>query len=125
MEMPKINFEPLIDNSRDELIKKIYENPCVSCFLVYLRNRYQHETEWEYLIECCSLYNQNDILWFNDWYEGQQYVEYLGIAVIDVPQIWGALMFYCEICGDWMDCWNDCENCDVWKEEHTKDNEED
>lgn len=27
-------------------------------------------------------------------------------------------MFYCEICGDWMDCWNDCENCDVWKEEY-------
>lgn len=27
-------------------------------------------------------------------------------------------MFYCEICGDWMDCWNDYENCDVWKEEH-------
>lgn len=27
-------------------------------------------------------------------------------------------MFYCEICSDWVDCWNDCENCDVWKEEH-------
>lgn len=27
-------------------------------------------------------------------------------------------MFYCEICRDWVDCWNDCENCDVWKEEY-------
>ena len=27
-------------------------------------------------------------------------------------------MFYCEICGDWMDCWNDCENCNVWREEY-------
>ena len=27
-------------------------------------------------------------------------------------------MFYCEICGDWMDCWNDCENCDAWREEY-------
>lgn len=27
-------------------------------------------------------------------------------------------MFYCEICSDWVDCWNACENCDVWKEEH-------
>ena len=27
-------------------------------------------------------------------------------------------MFYCEICSDWVDCWNDCENCDVWEEEH-------
>lgn len=25
-------------------------------------------------------------------------------------------MYYCEICGDWMDCWNDCENCDVYRE---------
>ena len=30
-------------------------------------------------------------------------------------------MFYCEICGDWMDCWNDCENCDIWKEEYCED----
>lgn len=30
-------------------------------------------------------------------------------------------MFYCEICGDWMDCWNDCENCDIWKEEYGED----
>lgn len=27
-------------------------------------------------------------------------------------------MFYCELCSDWMDCWNDCENCDIWKEEY-------
>lgn len=26
-------------------------------------------------------------------------------------------MFYCEICSEWMDCWNDCENCDIWREE--------
>lgn len=30
-------------------------------------------------------------------------------------------MFYCEICGEWMDCWNDCENCDIWKEEYGED----
>ena len=27
-------------------------------------------------------------------------------------------MFYCEICSEWMDCWNNCENCDIWKEEY-------
>ena len=27
-------------------------------------------------------------------------------------------MFYCEICSEWMDCWNDCENCDIWKEKY-------
>lgn len=25
-------------------------------------------------------------------------------------------MFYCDICNDWMNCWNDCENCEFWKE---------
>lgn len=27
-------------------------------------------------------------------------------------------MFYCEICSEWMDCWNDCESCDIWREEY-------
>lgn len=27
-------------------------------------------------------------------------------------------MFYCEICSEWMDCWNDCENCEIWGEEY-------
>lgn len=26
-------------------------------------------------------------------------------------------MFYCEICSDWMDCWNNCEECEIWLEE--------
>lgn len=30
-------------------------------------------------------------------------------------------MFYCEICGEWIDCWNDCESCDIWKEEYGED----
>lgn len=29
-------------------------------------------------------------------------------------------MFYCEICGDWIDCWNDCENCDIYIEEYSE-----
>lgn len=85
MEMPKINFEPLLDNSEDALLKKIWSNALASCFLVYLRCKYQHQTKWEYLIECCGLYNADDVIWFNDWYEGQEDVEYLGIAVIDYP----------------------------------------
>lgn len=85
MKMPKINFEPLLNNSEDALLERIHNNSCASCFLVYLRCKYSHQTEWEYLIECCSLYNRDDIMWFNDWYEGQQDIEYLGIAVIDLP----------------------------------------
>ena len=29
-------------------------------------------------------------------------------------------MFYCEICSEWVDCWNNCENCDIWKEEYVE-----
>ena len=86
MKMPKINFEPLLNNSEDALLENIYNNPGASCFLVYLRCKYSHQTEWEYLIECCSPYNLDDIMWFNDWYEGQQDIEYLGIAFIDYPE---------------------------------------
>ena len=85
MEMPKINFEPLLNHSKDALLERIYKNSNVSCFLVYLRCKYLHQTEWEYLIECCGLYGADEVIWFNDWYEGQQDIEYLGVAVIDVP----------------------------------------
>ena len=27
-------------------------------------------------------------------------------------------MFYCEVCSEWMECWNNCENCDIWEEEY-------
>ena len=32
-------------------------------------------------------------------------------------------MFYCEICSEWMNCWNDCENCNIWKEEYQENKE--
>ena len=32
-------------------------------------------------------------------------------------------MFYCEVCSEWMDCWNDCENCNIWKEEYQENKE--
>ena len=86
MEMPKINFEPLLNYSEDSLLKKVWDNPLASCFLVYLRCKYAHHTEWEYLIECCCNTYPGSLLWLNDWYEGQDDVEYLGIAIIDVPQ---------------------------------------
>ena len=31
-----------------------------------------------YYVESC-LYNDNGILWFNDWYEGQEYIDLLAI----------------------------------------------
>ena len=85
MRMPKINFKLLLNHSEDALLERIYWNSNVSCFLVYLRCKYSHQTEWEYLIECCGLYGADEVIWFNNWYEGRQDVEYLGVAVIDVP----------------------------------------
>ena len=49
MKMPKINFEPLLNYSEDSLLKKVWDNPLARCFLVYLRCKYAHQTEWEYL----------------------------------------------------------------------------
>ena len=85
MKISKINFEPLLNHSEDALLERVYGNQTASCFLVYLRCKYSYQTEWEYLIECCGLYRADDVIWFNDWYEGQQDIEYLGVAVIDVP----------------------------------------
>ena len=25
-------------------------------------------------------------------------------------------MFYCEIYNEWMDCWNNCEDCEFWQD---------
>lgn len=81
--MPHISFEPLYDTSKVSFLQKIMENPTANCFLVYLRYKYSHEINWEYSTECCALCNYRDILWFSDWYEGQQDVEYLAVAVIE------------------------------------------
>ena len=85
MEMPQINFEPLLNYSEDEFREKVWSNPLASCFLVYLRCKYSKETKWRYYIECCGLYGFDDLIWFNDWREGEEDVEYLGVAVIDIP----------------------------------------
>lgn len=79
IEMPKINFEPLSDRSKNSLLEKIWTNPAASGYLVYLRYKYSFETEWKYFIEC---YDSDDVMWFSSWYKGQQDIEYLGVAVI-------------------------------------------
>lgn len=32
-------------------------------------------------------------------------------------------MFYCEICSEWIGCWNDCENCEIWREKYIESEE--
>lgn len=90
IKMPKIKFIKL-DNVTTEKDLLKHMDPAASYnYLVFLRCKYASDKKWEYLIEACSYCGFDDILWLNDWYEGQQYVEYLGITKID----------YCPYCGE-------------------------
>lgn len=51
--------------------------------LVYLRCKYKNDAEWEYMIEACELGILGDVTWLNDWWEGQEDVEYLGTTIIE------------------------------------------
>lgn len=84
MLLPDIRFVPFESGATEkDLIEYMSANYEESTFLVYLRCRYEHEKLWEYIIDACCLCNSNDILWMNDWFEGQQHVEYLGITQIN------------------------------------------
>ena len=85
MVMPCISFKPLKEGTTEyELGEYINAHPEETAFLVYLRCRYRPEDKWEYIIEACYTYGYcGEVEWFSDWYEGQKYVEYLGITHID------------------------------------------
>lgn len=55
-----------------------------SNFLVYLRYRYNTDTfkeDWQYAVEAaCGCDHDGRICWLNDWWEGQQDVEFLAIT---------------------------------------------
>lgn len=81
--LPGIKFNTLNEGVTEKNVAEIMmSHPETNAFLVFLRCKYEHETEWEYLTEACSLYNYDDIIWLNDWHEGQENVEYLGITEI-------------------------------------------
>lgn len=82
MEYPKLEWRPLINKTEDELTRCLQQHG--NDAIVFLRCRYSGETKWEYLTECCCpcYPNNRDIMWFNDWYEGQQEVEYLAVYYI-------------------------------------------
>lgn len=79
MEYPKLEWRPLINKTEDELTRCLSQHG--SDAIVFLRCRYSGQREWEYLTECCCL-NCWDIMWFSDWHEGQQEVEYLAVCYI-------------------------------------------
>lgn len=65
----------------DELVAVMQEHP-QAAFIVTLRCKYKNESKWEYLSESCALCNFDDVIWLNDWHEGQEDVEYLYIAIV-------------------------------------------
>ena len=83
MILPDIKFIPLQGMTVDDLVNYMQEHTDEHVFLVHLRCRYEYGKEWEYITDACCLKNFEDVLWMNDWWEGQEYVEYLGITQIN------------------------------------------
>ena len=80
MILPDIKFVPFqAGTTRKDLIEYMATHWEEDIFLVHLRCRYKHEKQWEYITDACCLCGDG-ILWLHDWFEGQQYVEYLGIT---------------------------------------------
>ena len=68
-------------------------------FLVYLRYKYDFEKEWTYSMECAAWNAYEDaVCWLNDWYEGQQNVEYLAISKLG-EEYDSRDVFKCSNCG--------------------------
>ena len=84
IKIPSIEFVRLKKGMTDsELNDYIAENDDYS-FLVYLRYKYDFEEEWTYSTECAEWNACEDcVSWLNDWYEGQQNVEYLAISKLE------------------------------------------
>lgn len=75
--------------------KTVHEKYYFDDLLVFMRYKYDFETEWNYSNQL-FLFESDDIghVWQHDWDEGQQDVEILGFMKIDdVP-----FLFYSEEC---------------------------
>ena len=84
IKIPSIEFVRLKKGmTASELYDYMEENDDYGSFLVYLRYRYDFEEEWDYSVEC-ALYDccTETVFWLNDWFEGQQHVEYLAISKV-------------------------------------------
>ena len=86
--LPNLRFYPLLGTTEEDLnafVEKCMNYPiAVNNFLVYMRIRYDHETEWTYLLELLYFDLETwKLTWENDWDEGQQHVEYLAVMPLD------------------------------------------
>lgn len=81
IKIPSIEFVRLKKGITEEELNDYMEENDDGSFFVYLRYKYDFEEEWTYSIECASYdYCRFTVCWLNDWYEGQQNVEYLAIS---------------------------------------------
>lgn len=83
---PNIRFVPLqFGNTEDDLIAEFenYDHRRNPTHLVYLRYKYCFEKEWTYAVEACRVNLAHSPIWFNDWWEGQEDVEYLAVSWYD------------------------------------------
>lgn len=83
IKIPSIEFVRLKKGMTGRELNHYMENANDYSFLVYLRYKYDFEEEWTYATECASWGSDEDtVCWLNDWYEGQQNIEYLAITKI-------------------------------------------
>lgn len=53
--------------------------------LILIRTKHIDSEKWHYTYEIL-LWSDFTHEWLNDWYEGQEYIEYLGGAVLDYDE---------------------------------------
>ena len=82
MILPEIKFVPLPAGMSQEDLIDYMDAQSSDVFLVYLRYKYEHQKQWDYSVEACCPCGFREVLWLNDWWEGQQHVELLGITQI-------------------------------------------
>ena len=58
-----------------------YLNPDKN-YSIIMRTKYSSTDEWYCSNELCTIEGQEGILWLNDWYEGQEYVDFIAFAEI-------------------------------------------
>lgn len=84
MKIPPIYFKEFKSKSIDEMeaFAEIYDGYDL---IILIRTKYDEADDWIYsfqILHSCS-WNPFPFEWESDWYEGQEYVEYCGGAVID------------------------------------------
>lgn len=78
---PNIRFVPLEGNTEDDLRAELEKHACENpTRLVWMRYKYRWEDKWHYSVEACCTDLEERIIWFNDWWEGQEDVEYLAVS---------------------------------------------